>query len=174
MDCDLLGNEIDTKSNLLGKELMRHPTFGCKLENKTSCVAYVDGSFNSGTSTYGFGAVLVVDSHIFEVKGSGKEPELAKMRNVSGEILGCMYVVKWCMDNNIKHINIHYDYMGIECWANTKWKAKKKETQEYRDFMKCMMEKIDIEFTKVKSHSGHGMNDRADILAKMAVGVGLD
>lgn len=56
---------------------------------KKSAYAYVDGSYNQNTSTYGYGGYLVDEQgngHLLQ--GSGCDPEMASMRNVSGEILG--------------------------------------------------------------------------------------
>lgn len=64
-------------------------------------------------------------------------------------------------------IEIHYDYNGIERWVTGEWKAKKEETEIYRDKMRSFFEMIDIGFVHVKGHSGDKYNDKADGLAKM-------
>jgi len=40
------------------------------------------------------------------------------------------------MKSNKKKITIYYDYQGIEKWANGEWKAKKRLTKEYVEFIK--------------------------------------
>lgn len=130
--------------------------------------AYVDGSYNAYTKTYGYG-VYLNDGVEHEIKGSGKEPAMAAMRNVAGEIEGAMAAMKYAMDHGIKELTIYYDYVGIEAWATGKWQANKKETQAYRDF--CRTCPVKIAYEKVKGHSGVKGNDRADRLAKMSVGI---
>lgn len=51
------------------------------------------------------------------------------------------------------------------------WKAKKEETQEYRDKMRGFFGMIDIGFVHVKGHSGDEYNDKADELAKTGAGI---
>ena len=82
------------------------------------------------------------------------------MRNVSGEILGCLKAIQYAIDHHYEAICIYYDYEGIEKWATGLWKANKEQTQN-----------IDIYFQKVLAHSGDYYNEVADGLAKKAVGI---
>ncbi len=50
--------------------------------------AFVDGSFNSATSVYGYGGFLVTKGERHVISGSGNDPQMASMRNVAGEVLG--------------------------------------------------------------------------------------
>lgn len=52
-----------------------------------------------------------------------------------------------------------------------RWKTNTELTQKYADFVKQALKTIDIEFVKVKSHSGIEFNEEVDKLAKMAVGL---
>ena len=65
----------------------------------------------------------------------------------------------------------YYDYEGIEKWANGSWKANKIKTQEYQKKVIQYRESMDIVFVKVLAHSGDVYNERADKLAKKAVGI---
>ena len=53
------------------------------------------------------------------------------MRNVSGEILGCLKAIQYAIDHHYEAICIYYDYEGIEKWATGLWKANKEQTQNY-------------------------------------------
>lgn len=133
--------------------------------------AYVDGSYNANTKTYGYGVVLTVGDKQYEFSGSGNDYEMSLMRNVSGEILGAMRAVNEAIKLNLSTITIYYDYQGIEAWATGDWKRNKKYTVAYYDFMQKAKEKIDVKFQKVKAHSGVKLNERVDALAKEAVGI---
>ncbi len=134
--------------------------------------AYVDGSYNKFTKTYGYGG-YVFDTKKHVLQGSGTDPEMASMRNVAGEILGATAAIQFAVDHGYKTLKLYYDYSGIECWPTGKWNAGKQGTMEYRDFCrKCMKEHgLKIEFVKVKGHSGVSGNEEADRLAKIAVGL---
>ena len=136
--------------------------------NRTDTLtAYVDGS-NINDKIYGFGVVALDHGIvIFEEYGSGKDDGMRTMRNVAGEIIGAMEAVKYAKMYGYKLVKIYYDYKGIEMWVTGGYKAKNPYTQYYRDFMNS--QGIKIEFHKVKAHSGVKYNERADVLAKMAV-----
>ena len=153
-------------------------------ENDFETYAFVDGSFNSKTNTYGYGGFLI-HKHVEEkdngkktwlidktiIKGSGNDIELAELRNITGEILGCMEAVKEAIKKKYKTLAIFYDYAGIEMWATGMWNRNKKATQDYYEFMQSIKDKIDIKFIKVKGHTKIDGNEEADRLAKEACGI---
>lgn len=133
---------------------------------------YIDGSYNSETNTWGYGGFLDVNGRRYPMIGQGKD--VSKLRNVYGEIMGCMTAVKQAQSLGIKQLVIYYDYNGIEGWAAQNWKAKNSYTKAYKDFITNAGKKIKIIFKKITSHTGVIGNDIADIMAKFAVGIELD
>lgn len=136
--------------------------------------AFVDGSYNPATKISGWGGFLVLpDGREIELSGSTDKPELTEMRNVAGEIMGCMDAVHKALGENLNHLTILYDYTGIECWATGAWAANKPGTMAYQKFMQSAAEEFHLKFTfqKVAAHTGIPGNERADQLAKKAVGL---
>ncbi len=134
--------------------------------------AYIDGSFNSKTLVYGFGAILIIDNkeYIFK-KGYDKVDEYTENRNVAGEIKAAGFIINYAYKMGIKRLHIFYDYQGIEAWYTKAWRANTKIAIEYQKFSDLMNGKIEVVFHKVKSHTNNKYNDRVDLLAKEAVGM---
>ncbi len=135
-----------------------------------SLVAYVDGSYEHSLLKYAFGCVfLLPDRRLLTEKGSGNNPDSAKLRNVTGEMLGAMFAVKWALKNGFRRIEIRYDYEGVEKWVTGAWKSKTDLTQKYAEAMRNWSGKIAISFTKVAAHTNVYYNEMADELAKSAL-----
>lgn len=136
-----------------------------------STYAFVDGSFNKATHTYGYGGFLVTDNEKYVLQGADNDAEMATMHNVAGEIKGAEAAVKKAIELGIKELVIYYDYMGIEMWATGAWKRNKAGTIAYHDYIMSVRKQIKLTFVKVKGHSGVEGNEEADKLAKQAVGI---
>lgn len=129
--------------------------------------AYVDGSYHDGLKVYAFGCVfLLPDGRTLTYSGNGREPDSLAMRNVAGEMLGAMYAVQFALRNGFKHLDICYDYAGIERWATGEWKTNKDLTRKYAAFMQNQGHFIDIRYHKVEAHTNILYNELADQTAK--------
>ena len=141
---------------------------------KTDCIAYVDGSFEKDSGVYGYGVVFIEkNGNIEEYFDSGREESYQSMRNVSGEILGALKATSLAVEKGYSSIAIFHDYQGIASWAKGEWKCNKEKTIEYREKMLSYQKQIKITFHKVLAHSGDYFNERADALAKQAVGINI-
>ena len=99
------------------------------------------------------------------------DPELASMHNVAGEIMGALTVLRYCLEKGIPALEIHHDYEGLGCWADGSWRAAKPGTQRYAAECQEAAKTMKLQFVKVKGHSGDAYNDRADALARKALGL---
>ena len=141
---------------------------------KTDCIAYVDGSFEKDSGVYGYGVVFIEkNGNIEEYFDSGREESYQSMRNVSGEILGDLKAASLAVEKGYSSIAIFHDYQGIASWAKGAWKCNKEKTIEYREKMLEFQKDLKISFHKVQAHSGDHFNERADALAKQAVGINI-
>ena len=133
-------------------------------------VAYVDGSFNSQTGTYGSAAVITDGANVLEsIQSSGTK--MASMRNIAGEIEAAKLAVEAAKELMADSLLIRYDYEGIEKWVTGAWNANKNETREYAEYMRAAGNAISITFEHVKAHSGDVFNEMADTLSGQAAGI---
>lgn len=143
----------------------------------TEAIAFVDGSYQKESGTYGYGVVFFINKELtaqkgrIEEKGSGTEEAYREMRNVSGEILAACRAVELTLQYGLHSLCIFHDYQGISSWATGEWKCNKEKTKAYRKFMQDAEKKIRLEFVKVPAHSGIYFNEMADRLAKEAAGI---
>lgn len=147
---------------------------GIEKENSTldtsedSYDIYVDGSFSNNVYSWGF-AVFHLGELIHTANGIGEDQEAISTRNVAGELEATMNAVKWAAMNDLKHIVIHHDYIGISEWAENRWRTNNQVTKNYAEFMKSYQNLVD--FKKVTGHTGVIGNELADKLAKEALGI---
>ncbi len=173
----------EAKKKLAELDNPKHKSFGTLEEAKAfledrvfkddilETKAYVDGSYNEKTNSYGFGCILISGNKEYSFKRGFEADEFSSFRNVAGEIKGVAYIINYAYKNNIKKLHIFYDYEGIEAWYTKRWKAKTKIATEYQKFADEMVNKIEVIFHKVKGHSNNYYNEMVDKLAKEACGV---
>lgn len=138
----------------------------------TEAIAYVDGSYHSGTREFSCGVVIFYEQKEYHLAEKYSDQTLAEMRNVAGEIKGAEKAMAFCQAHGITSLTIFHDYEGVARWPTGEWQAKKEGTQAYRKFYQQMVsEGMMIYFQKVKGHSGDRYNDLADRLAKEALGI---
>lgn len=130
-------------------------------------LAYVDGSYEDSIKKYAFGCVFIMpNGEIYTEYGNGDNPQSLQHRNVTGEMLGAMYAVRFAMTNGFQSIEIRYDYEGIEKWVTGAWRSKTELTQKYAAAMREWSGSIAIKFTKVAAHTNEPFNELADKMAK--------
>lgn len=142
---------------------------------------YVDGSYNPKTKVWGGAALLMSDSDEILEEILVSDKDLNGSRQINGElestIQSLRYVLEHLDEIDDKTITIFYDYAGIEKWATGEWSARKDVAVDYkkrvqRHLMLLRYEhKIEINFSKVKAHSGEEFNEKVDRLAKSACDV---
>lgn len=151
------------------KAYLNHTTAAAPITMPARAIAYVDGSFDG--HNYGSGAVILLDGTEIKLTNTGANPDMAVMHNVAGEIEAARMAIKYCLDHNIPSLEIHHDYTGIAAWPNGAWKTNKPWTRDYAAYVQSARSIMQIEFIKVKGHSGDKYNNMADALARAAIGL---
>lgn len=141
-----------------------------QISDEKTVTAYVDGSFDKHQKRYSYGVVMLKDEVVLTtLSNADNDPKYAESFQIAGECFGCLNAIKWAKDNGYKKILLHYDYMGIEMWATGKWKAKKTVSKDYISYYQKIAKGIEVDFVKVKAHTGIEFNELADQLAKDAL-----
>lgn len=178
-----IGKQREIKDELPSKSLPNSVNIDNKIKNKaieinntkpidnTEAVAYVDGSYDLKTKRFSCGVVMFHLGNEQHFSESFDDAELAEMRNVAGEIKGAERAMQFCLEEGIKSLTIYHDYEGVAKWCTGEWQARKTGTKAYKTFYNIASEKVQIQFIKVKGHSGDKYNDLADKLAKEALGI---
>ena len=173
----------EAKEFMVGKKNIKHKSFKTYEEAQMFLLdqekevnydipsVYIDGSYDIETGSYSFGGVLIINNINYQFNKKFEADEYSSSRNVAGEIKGAAYIINHCVKNNIKEINLYYDYKGIEEWYTNSWQAKMPIALKYVEFANSVKDKIKVNFIKVKSHSNDKYNDLADSLAKKALGI---
>lgn len=130
---------------------------------------YTDGSYDSVNEIYGCGFALVKDGVCISTHTKAYQNELAKHRNIAGEVLAVMLGIEYCFKIGIKDLEIIYDYIGIGHWALGEWKTNKPLTKMYKSFIVDYTKHMELTFTNVKGHTGVEYNELADELASKSI-----
>ena len=137
-------------------------------------IAFVDGSFDVKSGSYGFGCVILdPEQKLTRLNGKADKAEAATARNVAGELLATMTAVKYAAEHSYKKLTVYHDYEGIEKWYNGKWKAQSFVAVAYLEFVRKYRSFVSVSFVKVEAHTGNTLNEEADRLAKSALGIGV-
>ncbi len=134
-------------------------------------IAYVDGSYHSGTKEFSAGGVLFYDHQRVDFSQKHDDPDLAEMHNVAGEIMASVLVIRYCLEHKIPAVEIYHDYNGVGRWGMGEWKTNRPGTQAYALFCQKARQHMKLSFIQVQGHSGNYWNDEADRLAKQALGI---
>lgn len=125
---------------------------------------YIDGSYSriKGRASWAF-AVVNGDTLVYD--DSGIVPDRAESNNIDGECYAAMNAIMWLQGEGIKAKIVH-DYIGISAWLTGEHQATSKIARKYVTL--CSAYAKDIEFVKVKGHTGNEWNEYVDKLAKKA------
>ncbi|MBJ6745797.1 ribonuclease H family protein [Streptococcus sp. 121] len=135
--------------------------------------AYVDGSYDKRNKAYGSGVSFILNGKEIEsLSFAGDRDIFLESHQVAGECLASLAAIKWAVLHEYPSITICYDYQGVESWATGDWKTNKPISQVYKKEFDRYAPLIQVHFRKVHAHSGDPLNDRADQLAKAALGIG--
>lgn len=131
------------------------------------------------------GGIVVIDHDTEEVLSLHRvnctRPSFVEANNVGGEVIAAGLGFQWATyyinkmrelgDKEKYKVVIYHDYMGISEWikphGKKKWKANSTCSRVYIGLVESALSKCEceLEFIKVKAHSGNKWNEIADLIA---------
>ena len=140
--------------------------------------AFTDGSYRNGATTWGV-AIVQDDREVAvlngrledagDLFGTDLEAVLASgSHQIGGEVAAVYRAVQWCVRHGVGEVTIAHDLKGLPLWAQGRWKANVPATRALR--RDAPHWPVGIKWVKVKAHRGNRFNERADALAKDALG----
>ena len=141
------------------------------LKEEYDFIAFVDGSYDKVTKTYGSGIVVLDlennDYKCYAYAGFDKWDQW----NIVGELEATKKALQIAKEEyKSKNVAIYHDLKNISLWASGEWQAKNDYTKDYVKTIEEFSNEINICFVKVKAHSTESkFNDLADETAKKAI-----
>ena len=128
-------------------------------------IIYSDGSYNSDLKLSSYG-IVYLQKGIKEILSSGIVDDINNSQNVIGEMVGVLKGLEYARSLGKKKVYIYHDYEGLSKWISGEWKVNSADAAKYFKEIKNYKSSIEIEFVKVKAHSGEKYNEICDKLAK--------
>lgn len=128
-------------------------------------IIYTDGSSNKELNFSSYGVVCLHKSQP-EYRFSGIVKDINRTKNISGEIAGVLKALEYAKYKGKKKAYIYHDYEGLSKWHSGEWGVNSSDSIYYLEQLKQYEKDIQIEFVKVKAHSGNKYNEICDKLAK--------
>lgn len=127
---------------------------------------YTDGSFRDPEPRAGWAFVVVRGNQILH-KAAGLTAAPALSRNIDGECEGVAQALEYCKASGIDSVTLYHDYAGLALWPLGKWRATSEVALRYLERVRAAG--IEVEWIKVKGHSGDHWNEFVDRMASRAV-----
>ncbi len=140
----------------------------------TQVQIYTDGACSGNPGPGGWAAILV--SGIHEKELSGGEPHTTNQRmELQAAVEGLKGLNRACqviLYSDSAYLVNAMTKKWYLTWQKTGWVNSKREPVKNKDLWEQLLQQIeihDVQFGKVKGHSGHHYNERCDALARAAV-----
>lgn len=170
---DILNKEKKNKQNSKKKNKSKQVSEIIKNKNLKNIDIYVDGSFRTQDKTFSYGFAFIKNDKILQSSSERiKSEKYLRYKNVWAELKAATVAVETAKKIGYSNINLYYDFQGIEIFLDKDYSRAispfKILQRKYQEEMLGHMKDININFVKVKAHSGNKFNNYVDKLCKKA------
>lgn len=141
---------------------------------KPKVIIYTDGACSGNPGPGGWGAVLICGPHRKEI--SGFVPQTTNQRmELTAAVQGLEKLKRPCrvrLFSDSAYLINAFTQGWVERWQRNGWRNARKEPVCNSDLWRKLIrlsQKHDLEWIKVKGHSGNKFNNRCDALAREAM-----
>ena len=91
-----------------------------------------------------------------------------KLKNSAyAELYAVIKALNFCQKNKFNNIVLYYDFDGVEKFARDEFYGRRNNCEFIERYKRIVNDNtLNINFSKIKAHSGHHYNNRVDKLAK--------
>lgn len=140
----------------------------------TQVQIYTDGACSGNPGPGGWAAILVAGENEKELSG-GQSHTTNQRMELQAAVEGLKALNRSCtviLYSDSAYLVNAMTKKWYLAWQKTGWVNSKREPVKNKDLWEKLLEQIDkhdVQFGKVKGHSGHHYNERCDVLARAAV-----
>lgn len=133
--------------------------------------AYVDGSCDGEHTKHGFGVILNTPSETYILQGRTNITETNYISSLIAELQAQKVVIKKALSLGLTSLTIYYDCANAVNLILKGHTTTNSKLNAYIGYIKNSLPLININYIKVKAHSGIEGNELADTLARKAIGL---
>ncbi len=140
----------------------------------TQVQIYTDGACSGNPGPGGWAAILVSGDHEKELSG-GESHTTNQRMELQAAVEGLKALNRSCtvtLYSDSAYLVNAMTKKWYLTWQKTGWINSKREPVKNKDLWEQLLHQVgihDVQFGKVKGHSGHHYNERCDALARAAV-----
>lgn len=132
---------------------------------------YVDGSCDGEQTRHGYGVILHTPSKTYILQGRTNIIETTYISSLIAELQAQKAVIKKARELSITSLTIYYDCSNAINLILKGHTTTNPKVNAYIGYIKSSLPFININYVKIKAHSGIEGNEIADTLARKAIGL---
>ena len=124
-----------------------------KISPKQIAHAYIYGSYSEFTDEFICGGFIIFNNKKHILQYRIRDCDFKEIKSEAGELLAAMKVIEKAVELKIRKLNLFYECLGVEMWANGEGKRDNNCIEKYYNFMQSVRDIILINFIRIEHSS---------------------